>query len=519
MSATNEAPKKLLLFNQYLETTGAEEEELKQALAPIKNDLLAVAVMPAHAFDAPSDLLVQTRHYDEQAVLPRGLVLSVSGTLAIVAPSVGDQALPSNVHFVVNERSGFGVSAYAITSPATQDDLEARFNRAKAERALPRFASTTPTHYISVTKYRKPDAESDSFAIVVGANDAPAAVKLMEMLAERPQTIRELVDSLDYRALLESSQKYRDELANEMAAALGVEIDTKPYSTALSHYIVKTDDGRDEYKIYHDAFNTEDASTGAIVSVGVTGGYVHTSSKAGAGWRNETLSSMPTTTGVHSAALHKLAPVAFDESKVAFERTLPDQAHRLAVSQHARLDEEFVQKTLERSAKGEPSSKVEHTFIGGVVANVSTHHLSSKELLQLATSTQAKSIPVPADHPIVASAIAAYDEMKARDLLPADYTLTQALSSEFSCENDPLLSNHSAHAPSETAITNELAVESLPTIATGQRPRGWRTYRRYRRGYGTALALDVAFLAALAALGAPPLYARRLPPRYYYKLA
>lgn len=518
MSTANEAPKKLLLFNQYLETTGVEEEELKQALAPIKGDLLAVVVMPAHAFDAPSDLLVQTRHYGEQAVLPRGLVLSVNGTLAIVAPSVGGETAPSNVHFVVNERSGFGVSAYAITSSTTQDDLEARFNRAKAERALPRIASTTPTHYISVTKYRQPDAETDSFAIVVGANDAPAAVKLMEMLAERPQTISELVESLDYRALLESSQKYRDELAAEMAAALGVEIDTKPYSTALSHYIVKVDDGRDEYKIYHDAFNTEGASTGAIVGVGATGGYVHTSSKAG-GWRNETLSSMPTTTGVHSAALHKLAPVAFDESKVAFERTLPDQAHRLAASQHARLDEEFVQKTLERSAKGESSSKTEHTFIGGVVANVSTHHLSSKELLQLATSTQAKSIPVPVDHPIVASAIAAFDEMKARNLLPADYTLTQALSSEFSYENDPLLSDHSSHAALQTSITNDLAVDSLPTIATGQRPRGWRTYRRYRRGYGTALALDVAFLAALAALGAPPLYARRLPPRYYYKLA
>lgn len=490
----------------FLFDTGAVAEDPAVRVAVV--DVLAphldsVGLLATHALDRPTQLLVNTGHYARTAVLPRGMVLFVSGRLPIVAAATKQTTVP-NMHLIVNERTGMGVSTYIVAQSAlSADAIRSRFCTVSTRDNLPQLAATATLHRIAVTRFS--DGQSSRFAIVVCANDAPAAVKLMETLSNAPGVdMRTLVDMPTYVKLLESSQLYRDQLAHSVATALGVTIERSAPNTNLTHCIRRADDGL--YAIYHDAYSGGATARNLLVASGPTGAYLHVPDASGR-------RAVATSTGAYLSSVHTQPPVLFNNAVVAFARDLPDREHTLATS----LSASHAERPL-------PENASQHEFVVGVVPNVSAldDYMPVRSLVELASKTSAKSIAVPADHPVVALLPQAIDELKAKGHLPQKYSLSRALSAEFSHPNSELLTAHSAHADTHLAVENELAVDVLPTIATATRPRFHHVARRYRRGFGTAVALDVAFLVGLGLLGPyswPFAYdgydqPRRLP--YYY---
>lgn len=474
----------------------------------------SVGVLSSYGFDRPTELLINTGHYMQTARLPRGMVLFVGGRLPIFGPAtlgpITDTAAQSptaNMHLILNERTGMGVSMYTVTtSGLTAEDIVARFCQPSAVHNMPRLAATSPLHRIAVTRAQT-NHPSNQFAVIVTANDAPAAVKLMETLSDKPGTdVQTLVEMPAYSKLLESSQLYRDQLARETAAAHGVTIDPRARVTHLTHYIERAKGGL--YAIYHDAYSAESSMHGLLIASGPTGDYLHVPEACGG-----PAAAIATSTAAYSTTVHTRAPVRFNEAIVAFDRELHDQPHTLATSLSA-----------SHAERPTPANAARHEFVVGVLPNVSTleDYVPVHSLVDLARKTSAKSIAVPADHPVVAMLPQAIDELKAKGHLPQTYSLARALGAEFTHVNSDLLTAHSAHTDTHIATEKELSVDVLPTIATAVRPRFFLTPRRYRRGFGTAVALDVAFLAALGLLGPYSwpfhydgrYYPRRVP--YYY---
>lgn len=412
-----------------------------------------MALMPNFGQDAPPRLLVATGHYQETTVLPRGVAIGLSGPTVIAGPQYVDGKLKSagNAHLVANDRLGMATTAYAIEA----DDLAARFERARPD--LPQLSSNSPLHRITVTQG----------AIFVRANDAPAAVTLAESL-ETPQTVQEIAESSKYRALLESSQKYRDVLARQTADALGVTIASQ-IGTSTSHALVRSGAA---VRVLHDVHDEPS------VFIDTGAGYTHLTLP--------TAQPFPTTTGKHDARVHTTPP---NTHRPHFYGEVPVERPPLAL---ASIDDPFVQTLIPAGAQ-----RKDYPLVGAVAHNASTlNYPPAADLIALAAATSAKAIPVPVDHPLVAQIVANWDRIKS-DLHPS-FTLTSALGSEYAVPVDPLISQESVH-----------------TVATGAPFRGHRRWRG-RRGFGTVLALDTALLGALAL--SPLVYGSPYPyaPPYYY---
>lgn len=536
---------------------------------PIHGKLTEFALLSTHGHDKPLALLIATRHYNSNAILLRGVVIGVRGSTPVYGPSLPDaepavaaeqQTTPppeANLHLIVNERTGTGISGYFIKTPVTQAQIDERFAKAKAENRLPMLPANAPQHRITVSKLNDP--RLSRFAIFVTANDAPRAVQLMEQIADArpPPTVAEIAASPAYRGLLESSQKYRDYLAKQMATALGVEIDEQAAVSHLSHAIspvaVATGARPDEqqFRVYHDAYNTDTAHAGVLVAGGALGDYTHITSsqtrerpngELSRGWSNAAMSSIVTSTGSFAADVHKIAGAPIDAAKTHFKTDTPGVPHPIVAQKTVGADDPQTKLAIQR-AKGQHAleTAAEYTGVAAVVPNVSTlHYPSTEELVRVAKQTTAKAVPVPHDHPIVGHLAASWHLIKPG--LPANYTWADAFGSDFQVPVDPILVHNSAHpdtqfevakqqAAADTAAAAGAGAGAATTTATGVHfgtvarfggpfagvPFSRRWYRYPRGlGFGTALALDTALLLGLGASRYRYPYPYGYPYPYYY---
>ena len=521
---------KTQLYDLRAPNVGATNEELKVALAPIKKQLVEFTLLPTYQQDRPHAMFVASYHYTQDCTLPRGIVIGVLGSTPIFGPRTpGTEATggPVNMHLLINDRTGMGESLYAIKGLIIEPDIVRRFNEAKKTKKLPRLGSTSPLHGISIGKYRREGETEDNYVIVVRANDTTAALHLMESIADQEEapTVAEVAESDQYKALVASSQQYRDLLAKQTAEALGVEIDPKPLlSNALNSIVPVTTHSAgqpQQYNIYHDAHNTSEAHNGLLVSTGKLGGYmllessdpVTTKPQA---WRNIHMSTYPTSTGKYDERVHKTAEVHDDAfaSRVHYTVGLPGLIHSDATEKMAHRDDPFVTATAER-LKESVEQKVVRTnveFIAGVSPDAGyLQYGSIRDLQDVIQATGVKAIPVPINHPAVVQIAAQWPRLKSEY---PKYTLSQAFASEYQVTDDGILTQYSLHPEADAKMRAVVP----PTVETGPRPRFGRGYYQRRYYYGAypyyggypyyysgtglgflALALDAAIVRALVA--------------------
>ena len=501
--------------------TAAEMAKIQQMLKPVEKQLSSFVLLPTLTHDQPLRLLLATRHYANDALLPHGVVISVQGTTPIYGPLLTDENTSLvNLHLFVNERTGTGVGMYNITSPITENELRQRFEQAKNDNRLPLLIASTPTQRIVVAKLDN----TNQFVIVVTANDAARAVHLMEILtsASTPVTADELCRSTEYRELVESSQKYRDYLAAQMASALGVTISSAPTVSQMTHTIAQAAKPGVVH-LFHDAYNTETAHQGVLITSGASGDVAHVfataDGKTPIAWQNAASSSIHTSVGQYIPGFHAYASKSTSATQYSTE--LPGVPHplthadRLAPS----IADPSVVNAIDRTKGAHELVTNVYKAIGQVLPNVTTMHYPTKdELVEYAKNTTAKAIYVPLDHPVVGHIAAVWNAIKAE--LPPSYTWANAIGSEFRTAIDPILGHHSLHPDTQFKQTTSTDVSS--TISSGLRYGGFAGHRRRRyffpRGLGftTALALDTALLLRLGLSPFPYQYPYTYPYPYYY---
>lgn len=490
----------LIFDRRNAEQTSNTTPSFEQTLSPVRDYLAAFAVMPSFHLTAPPALLAATQHYGADARLPGGVALSLLDTTPVTE---------ANVHLLVNDRLGMGVSAYTVRDAVDESTLLERFAQARRAGTLPRLSPYASLHGVALVKYRQPGDDALRFAIAVRANDAPAAVKLLELattasVAGAAPTLGQIESAPEYRALLESSEAYRRQLALATAAALGVALEPVPFVSAASHTIVRSTDAP-QCTVYHDVYNTTASPQGALVRVGAHGGYLHVQSAAGGAWHTPALSALDASTGAAPAAGGETAEPPAAAERLHYAAPLPGIEHPLAAERAAARSDPAVRASIAESG-GAPTADLQ--FVVGIAPDLpSVQYGTLGELAALAGKTATQAVPVPIDHPVLTQIAAHWTDLKPH--LPAEYSLSQAFASEYPAAPDPLLELHSAHAEThaEQAPTT-IAAERHLGVGARRRPfwdrwawRGGRGYgRHYGIGAGAAIALDVALLSALAAL-------------------
>lgn len=498
----------LIFDRRNAEQTSNTTPSFEQTLSPVRDYLAAFAVMPSFHLTAPSALLAATQHYGADARLPGGVALSLLDTTPVTE---------ANVHLLVNDRLGMGVSAYTVRDAVDESTLLERFAQARRAGTLPRLSPYASLHGVALVKYRQPGDDALRFAIAVRANDAPAAIKLLELattasVAGDAPTLGQIESAPEYRALLESSEAYRRQLALATAEALGVTLEPVPFVSAASHTIVRSTDAP-QCTVYHDVYNTTASPQGALVRVGAHNGYLHVQSAAGAGgaWHTPALSALDASTGAPPAAGAETGEPPAAAERLHYAAPLPGVEHPLAAERAASRSDPAVRASIAESG-GAPTADLQ--FVAGIAPDLpSVQYGTLGELAALAVKTATQAVPVPIDHPVLTQIAAHWTDLKPH--LPAEYSLSQAFASEYPAAPDPLLELHSAHAETHAAA------ESQPTTIAAdrhfgasfdarRRPRpfwdrwAWRGGRGYGRHYGigagAAIALDIVLLSALAAL-------------------
>jgi len=488
----------------------ADKLALRESLLPAHPQ--AYGLMPNYGWEAPPPVFVANWHYERNHRVPRGLVLRVAGSTPVIAPrypsddpsaSVALMTTPSNTHLLANHKLGSGVSFYVIKSALTEKELEDRFARAREEDKLPHLYAGTHGQLISFVKYRARSENADRLAIVVAANDAPRAAALMEAIAETqpPPTLAQLHASPEYQALMKSSQLYRNQLAAQAAAALDVEIEREPSISASTHSIARAaglGGKSDTYQVYHDAYNSEEAHQGALVSAGVEGGWMHvhpattTPRVVGAptyAWSNRVMNTVPTSLGPYDQRAHSRAEMHYgqdDKARMMFVKRVhygevPEMRHPLMSEKVPDRNERWWQSTVMNRVKPNEQAQIlsnDLHFVNAVAPDLDVSYLSMQELADLARRTPNKSIALPIDHPIVGQIAGNWARLKTT--LPPEYTLNQVLASEYPVEINPLLYRHSAHDETNAEAQEELEAKiraamdaemAANTTATG--PKTW----------------------------------------------
>lgn len=522
--------------------TAASTQALKDAISPLKDHLISIAVLPDFAVKPPPPLLRATGHYHLHHRLPSGLAVSIPGS----TPITDDTA-----HLLVNDRLGTGTTLYPIKGRHSDQEIEQRWKQAiksddASSSSLPELSATSSHHSISIVRQTTRGPLQDSHAIEVTANDAPSAVTLMEKLhdqrnAESSQslTVGALVKSADYADQLASSQCVRNELAEKTASAIGVELSgtNATRASTLTHGIVAaglSQDGTEKYTVLYDAQDTSSANNGVFIKHGLSG-MTHVKAEVprqrvnGApthNWSTSSMSVLPTTTGTFDPQTHK-RPIEVSDAVKANVHW--NGIHELG---HPALDEKFadpsdptVRAWLQ---KAQPTDRdgglveTDYKYIAGIVPNTTTRNYASiDELTTMAkklheSGSEIKSLTVPFDSPVVNALRMNVDHIPSTS---ADAVFANT----FTDELDPVLTVRSAcnahqvvKRGSGEQHTHGWHTETVaPSVRFG-RYTGRRYHQHYgpsyRRRRGTFINLGIAELIALSLLrpqrgwAGPPIY-------------
>lgn len=241
------------------------------------------AVVFAEDFDAPTVPHELRSYYGGDAAVPRGYALLVDGSALVDGTSDTSHLLSMN--------TGGAFGRYRITSPESPDEIEARWRKAHDEGALPRINPLLSNQSVGAYTLYDPNAVREQNYLVVTANDAPAALHMMESVRAQPRTLDELYGSEQYVDLIRSSAHVRDQLAEQTASALGIKIDRTADLVTPTHHILPAREsahqssvalstdigGVGQYVVHNDTTDTASAHAGVLVHQGPMGGFAQVS--------------------------------------------------------------------------------------------------------------------------------------------------------------------------------------------------------------------------------------------------
>jgi hypothetical protein len=384
--------------------------------------------------------------------VPRGYAIKVDGSM----PIDSEERLR---HTLAKWDQGLGTSMYAVKSlpdalkRGASDDAIGKLN-ADAQDSLPDIIS--PSHRVVLARTSNA-FDDDEYALFVTANDVAAARRLYQYTAARaasdtPVTVATLASSDEYQLLHTLSQAARNELAQQYAGALGVEIEAEPLRNTTHYSIVSANrlahgtfasrlpqSGAREpehYTIYNAASPTYEADqdTGVLLSHGVMGGVtLLTQADADDNWHQpQFLSLIPQDSAAahdeHTqiAATHRKES---DRSLQAFQSRVAwrsDYENTLHVNSNERfyaLSDPYSKRWLDKLSPTHSSAPVaqrHYTMVSAQLPSISTIYASPAALGALARTVGGPSqIAVALDNPLVQRIPLLWDPV----VRPSDYNV------------------------------------------------------------------------------------------------
>ena len=414
------APHRVVLVAAPNFTTG---DERLQALPSTKNALAAVFGQKAIDVDASA---------------ASGFALKADGSMKL------DDAM--RISYVTGSyNAGLATSRYDVAGSAAHllDETTAKSSNENARDLLPQLIS--PSHRVSLERSQDING-NNSYSIFVTANDIAAAKTLRQTIEQRAaerntMTLHELVESAEYKRMLDAAQCKRDVIAQHYATAHQLKLTSSRPSHTTAHYSIAAENtfahGQHEslapptgaksepmYVVYNNTSNAAFALNGSLVSHGILGGHtlVESSTPKPDGASGQTyewhqkdfLSHLPTTSvafhTVHSkvAARHRNES---DETKKAFANRVVWTSELTAEHVHPQADEKFNAMTDPFSARwleklnepeAAPLRQTNYHVVLAQLPDVTTAHLTADQLIELAKDKSAPAnIPVNIDNELV----------------------------------------------------------------------------------------------------------------------
>jgi len=399
--------------------------------------------------------------------LPRGFTIKLNGDMPL-------DSRARLAHVLGGANAALGTSFYDIE--ALPEQFKAGGGDAAIQRKLNEMRESLP-HLMSpehrVALVRASDAlNGDHYALVVTANDVPAAHKLWQYASARaasdsPLTVHALAQSAEYRTLHERAQCARDTIAAQWARAARLELadggtadSTSPHYTllpsqALAHNATHERKLRSAgayeapvYVLHHNTTPTAHSRQQAVVlRHGLMGGVtlIENTAVDRRSWtvpkflsavpaQTPELSDMPIDAPDREFALHRKSDArssaAFDARVVWHTDKSAAALHPASDERHAALSDKFSQHWL-RTLSGDAKLSHEHYhFVAGQLPDESSLHASIGELARETRRANAPPTMVVAlAHPLVARMTQLWDDV----VKPSGYAaeIEQVLENKF----------------------------------------------------------------------------------------
>lgn len=393
------------------------------------------------AFDIEPHFTIESPAHQGGRPILSGYSLKIDGAMPLDSRERVEFVLP---HW----NTGLGTSAYKIEElpselkGASNDDAIALLTQ-KARDSMPHLIS--PSHSVVVGRTTSTFG-GDSYTLFVTANDVPAARRLYQYVARRaasksPMTLEQLVKSNEYESVLRQSQKARNSIARQYAAAHGIRLaqPLEPYHTTLTHVITPASDlahGAHKslamhrtrtsrfYIVRNDTADASMARDGMVaIHHGIMGGITMLLNPAGGPWQQAPfLSSLPTSsvevyqghtraTALHADDAHEYKQTL--AARVVWHSDLGQKlAHSGAHQRYYSMSDPYTTRWLQQLGPygSAPLTQKHYSLVTGQLPNISTLHATHDELARLARySGTPTNIAVALDNPIVSRIPVLYD--------------------------------------------------------------------------------------------------------------